>query len=319
MSTQLGRLTPVPLRDVWPHEAHHFTTWLLANADTLSDVLDMDLELKTAEHKVGDFSLDLIGTDLSTNSTVIVENQLETSDHSHLGQLLTYAGGTDPRTIVWCAPSFREEHRAAIDWLNEHTTESTRFFAVEITVVRIGDSVPAPLFRLAAKPNDWTKRVHTQTAKVLGGKAAMYVEFWTELLRRIRDEHPDWSRSLSPDGSSWITLPFGSSIATYIMSFTRNGPALELSFGSTDAGANSAWFARFLAYRPQIDGDFGRPLDWDELDGKKSCRVRYQRPEGGDVTDLEQREALIEWFITEFSRFRAATQQARNTVAKEQA
>lgn len=144
MSNELGRLTTVPLREVWPHEAYDFTRWLLANPDPLADVLGMQLELRAAEHRVGGFSLDLMGVDLATNRTVIVENQLETSDHSHLGQILTYAGGTNPQTIVWCAPAFREEHRAALDWLNEHTDEDTRFFAVEISAVRIGESAPAP-------------------------------------------------------------------------------------------------------------------------------------------------------------------------------
>src|SRR3954447_4169474 len=121
----LGRLVPVPPRDVWAHEAHNFTPWLLANADVLSDLLGMDLELEVAEHPVGNFSLDLMGRDTATGQRVIVENQLEVTDHTHLGQILTYAGGTDPTTIVWVAPTFRAEHRAALDWLNQRTDENT--------------------------------------------------------------------------------------------------------------------------------------------------------------------------------------------------
>lgn len=142
---ELGRLTVVPPRQVWPHEAHNFTPWLLQNVDVLSDLLGMDLELEVAEHPVGDFSLDLIGRDLSDDSVVIVENQLESSDHTHLGQILTYAAGTQPKTIVWVATRFRSEHRAALDWLNEHTDPDTRFFGVEIEVVKIGDSAPHPI------------------------------------------------------------------------------------------------------------------------------------------------------------------------------
>src|SRR5689334_7361750 len=156
MSADLGRVTSVPVREVWPHEAHDFTRWMLANADVLSDVLGIDLELTHNEHRVGDFSLDLLGVDRVTGERVIVENQLEQSDHGHLGQILTYAGGTDPTTIVWCAPSFRDEHRAAIDWINERTDENTRFFAVEVAAVKIDESRPAPMFKLVAQPNDWT-------------------------------------------------------------------------------------------------------------------------------------------------------------------
>jgi len=144
-SSNLGRLTSVPPRDVWVHEAYDFTPWLLQNVDVLSDLLGMEeLELDAAEQPVGGFSLDLIGRDLSDGSVVIVENQLAQSDHGHLGQILTYAAGTNPTTIVWIATSFRPEHRAALDWLNEHTDPDTRFFGVEIEVVRIGDSAPAP-------------------------------------------------------------------------------------------------------------------------------------------------------------------------------
>lgn len=158
-SGHLGRLSPIPARQVWPHEAADFTPWLLANADVLSDALGMDLELEAAEHPVGGFSLDLIGTDRTGGGRVIVENQLDVSDHNHLGQILTYAGGTDPTHIVWVAPAFREEHRAAMEWLNERTDSNTRFFAVQVDVVRIGDSEPAPLLTLVVRPNDWGKAV----------------------------------------------------------------------------------------------------------------------------------------------------------------
>ncbi len=141
---ELGRLRAVATRQVWNHEARDFTPWLLSNADVLGEVLGMDLVMSQAERRVGGFSLDLIGTDEATGETVIVENQLDVSDHGHLGQILTYAGGTNPVNIVWIATSFREEHRAALEWLNERTDERTRFFAVEVSVVRIGDSAPAP-------------------------------------------------------------------------------------------------------------------------------------------------------------------------------
>ncbi|KRD41302.1 hypothetical protein ASE38_16955 [Cellulomonas sp. Root930] len=163
-NSAVGRLERVPLRDVWPHEAHALTPWLLANADVLADVLGMDLELSAAEHPVGQFSLDLVGVVRGTDEVVIVENQLEPSDHTHLGQILTYAGGTDASHIVWVAPRFRDEHRAALEWLNARTDTQTRFFAVQIDAVRIGTSLPAPLMELVVRPNDWEKTVKASTA-----------------------------------------------------------------------------------------------------------------------------------------------------------
>jgi alkylated DNA nucleotide flippase Atl1 len=164
----IGRLRSVPAREVWRHEALDFTPWLLDNADVLSEVIGLDLELDTAEHAVGDFSLDLIGRDRISGDLVIVENQLEQSDHTHLGQIMTYAGGTDAAHIVWVAPSFRPEHRRALEWLNERTDETTRFFAVEVKAVRIGDSPYAPLLSLAVQPNDWGKQVRTKAVQQSG-------------------------------------------------------------------------------------------------------------------------------------------------------
>ena len=150
------------------HEALDFTPWMLANVDVLSDLLGLELVLDRAEHPVGGFSLDLIGRDSSTDQVVIVENQLEMSDHTHLGQILTYAAGTQPSLIVWVATRFREEHRAALDWLNERTDEQTGFFGVEIAVVCIAESPPAPAFRLVVKPNDWKRvKVGAETAENL--------------------------------------------------------------------------------------------------------------------------------------------------------
>lgn len=138
----LGRLEIVELRSGWNDEARDFTPWLFNNADVLSDALGIDVELTAKEYLVGGYSLDLLGRDLTNDCTLIVENQLEASDHGHLGQVMTYAGGTDASTIVWVAARFRQEHLAAIEWLNDRTDEDTRVFAVEIGLRRIGDSAP---------------------------------------------------------------------------------------------------------------------------------------------------------------------------------
>ena len=199
-SSILGRLTSVPPREVWPDEARDFTPWLLQNVDVLSDLIGMDLVLESAEHPVGGFSLDLIGYDEASGGAVIVENQLEQSDHLHLGQIITYAAGTDPTTIVWVATAFRSEHRAAIDWLNQRTDERTRVFGVVIHVARIGDSLFAPNFELVAQPNDWEKQVKQASAVAMtgqSGKALIYREFWEFALDRIRAEQPSWTRALT--------------------------------------------------------------------------------------------------------------------------
>lgn len=309
---ELGRLETIPPRDIWPHEAHHFTQWLLQNADVLSEVLGMDLELTAAEHPVGGFSLDLIGKDLANGEVVIIENQLEMTDHSHLGQLLTYAGGTDPVSIVWCAPSFREEHRAALDWLNVRTDENTRFFGVELGAVRIDASRAAPLFRLVVKPNDWAKRVHTEAGNTVaaGPKQQAYSAFWESLFERIRTERPSWTSASRAPAQSWITLPFGTSKIWYGMSFTVHGLSVELYFGSADAEENTVEYLKYEAKREEIESAFGEELSFQPLPERKACRIAaYGGP--ADVLNSDDLGRYEDWFMDSFERFRSAIESLR--------
>ena len=305
-SNALGRLTSIPPRDVWHHEALDFTPWLLQNADVLSDLLGMDLALDVAEHPVGGFSLDLMGRDETTGEVVIVENQLEASDHTHLGQILTYAAGTDPTTIVWVAASFRPEHRAALDWLNARTNENTRFFGVELGVVRIGQSEPAPLFRLVAEPNDWEKRVRAVTqAEGLSAKQELYLGFWTRWLERLHAERPGWSRATRPPRDSWFSVTAGIQGITYYTSFTKQGLSSELVFESPDADLNTARFEKLQARQVELDGSYGGVLDWQELQGRKATRVAEYLA-GADVTAEEEWDKYLEWLLDRQSRLRHA-------------
>lgn len=303
----LGRLSPVAPRTVWPHEALHFTPWLLSNADVLGDLLGMDLELEVAEHPVGGFSLDLMGRDEATGQVVIVENQLEVSDHTHLGQILTYAAGTDPTTIVWVAASFRPEHRAALDWLNARTDENTRFFGVELGVVRIGQSEPAPSFRLIAQPNDWEKTVRAATSQseAVSGKQELYREFWARWVERLHAEHSSWSRSTRPAPASWFSMTTGAAGATYYTSFTKQGLSSELVFEDTDAAINAARLKMLRARRAEIEAVYGAPLDFQELPGRKSTRIAQYMP-GADVAEEGQWDTYIDWLLSGQSRLRDA-------------
>ena len=227
----VGRLERVDARTVWAHEERDFTPWLLAHADYLGEALGIDLEMEAAEHRVGPFELDLLGRDLANGAVLIAENQLAPTDHGHLGQLLTYAAGTDAGTIIWIATHVGEQHRQAIDWLNQRTDEETSFWAVELELLRIGTSVPAPHFKVVAAPNEWQKSARKigQAAKSGGGKAVLYAAFWPKLIERLNAERPDWTRR-SPDGAQFTTnwaghgLPaLGRTVLTFVC--TRTAPA----------------------------------------------------------------------------------------------
>lgn len=303
----LGRLQAVDPRQVWPHEALNFTPWLLENVDVLSDLLGMDLILEVAEHPVGNFSLDLKGIDEATGGVVIVENQLQFSDHTHLGQIITYAAGTNPSTIVWITTGFRPEHRAAIDWLNERTDGKTRVFGVVIKVVQIGDSEPAPAFELVAQPNDWEKVVRKATetgAGAVSAKTLLYREFWEEALRRIRDEHPQWTHARTTD-KSWCNTKSGYSGVPIVMAFRQAGLLIEIYFDDKSQEVNKQRFDVLFDRREEFEAALRLIPEWDRMEGKKAARVIIP----SDFMDVSEREhwpAMIDWLIETQLRVRTA-------------
>lgn len=306
--TELGRLQHLDPRTVWPHEAHDFTPWLLESADVLAEALGIDIELTAAEHPVGGFALDLVGRDLTNNCVLIVENQLTATDHGHLGQLLTYAAGTDARTVVWLAPSFREEHRQALDFLNELGGEATRFFGVEITVVRIGDSEPAPLFKLRAQPNDWHSQVAAAAKSTTehSGKALLYREFWTRFLERVRVERPGWTNAQKPQTASWFSMacPFKGG-SYYSAGFAAGGKLrteLYIDFG--DETDNLALLDQLRKHRELIEATYGGDLNWEDLPGRRACRLADYAE--GDVSKEHLHEQYLDWLFDSGSRLRAA-------------
>lgn len=271
----------------------------------------MDLELNVAEHPIGDFALDLLGRDLNDDSVVIVENQLDRSDHSHLGQLLTYAAGTDPRTIVWITTAFRSEHRAALDWLNEHTDPDTRFFGVEIQVVRIHDSPYAPNFRLVAQPNDWGKKVRAATeANSRSGLTALYWDFWRQFLDRVASENTAWTRAKASTTDSWYVLPTGRSGLVYLTAFRRKqGLVVGLEFQDPDESRNTLWFNALKAQQAKFEEALGEPAEWDDRPQAKSSSV-YVRSPFTTVDDADQWPAMLDWVIDRNRKLRSALEAA---------
>lgn len=186
----LGRLRDVEVRRAWSHEAYNFTPWLAANLDVLSDALGIPLELQGTEVGVGSFATDILAMDSQTGVGVVIENQLEPTDHSHLGQIMTYLAGLDAKIVVWIATQFREPHLSAIGWLNDHTEDPFAFFAVQVSAVQIGDSEIAPRFNVVGKPNEWERDLAEAVKRTSGelseiGQARL--AFWTGFLERFPD------------------------------------------------------------------------------------------------------------------------------------
>lgn len=163
----LGTLTEISdLREVWSHEAHDFTPWLAKNINILSETIGIDISIEDTEASVGDFNVDIFAVDADTGKKIIIENQLEETDHDHLGKLITYASGKAADLVIWLVRKARPEHRAAIEWLNNHTAEGVGFILCEIKVFRIGNSEPAPKFEIIEQPNDWVKEMRRPSGTI---------------------------------------------------------------------------------------------------------------------------------------------------------
>ena len=200
---EFGELKNVTLRDVWGHEANDFTPWLAGNIARLSKAIDVPMELEGTEVAVEQFSADIVARNPADGTRILIENQLEGSDHRHLGQILTYLAGVEARTVVWIARDFDESHRSAVRWLNDHTVETVAFFAVRVRVVRIADSPLVPLFDVIERPSSWDRSVRA-TVDGRSDLNRFRRDFWASYAKR----HPNAGVPAGYEASSfWVWIP----------------------------------------------------------------------------------------------------------------
>ncbi len=300
----LGRLTHVEPRDVWEHEAHDFTPWLRSNKEVLEQALGIDVEIYEAEVPVGGYNVDLVGEDVSNGRRLIVENQLEETNHTHLGQVLTYAGGLDAATIVWISPHFRDEHRQALDWFNEHTDRSVGFFGLELEVIRIGDSLPAVNLKPAAVPNDWSKEVRQKSAKAEPSELAQGRHaFFEKALGALKAKQPGLTNATRVGYENWFTVPSGRTGPYFAWVFAGDGrfrTELYIDFGDHDANTDA--FAKLQADREAIEADIGSALRWDPIEGRRAVRVYLDR-DLVDPNSPASDPALLTWAVDRMIEF----------------
>ena len=296
---ELARIEEVDLRKQWPNEADDFTPWLQDNMDLLGDALGIELEVQQREASVGTFSLDLLARDVGNNRPVIIENQLESTDHSHLGQLLTYAAGYDASAIVWIAKEFREEHRAALDFLNRRTGEDTEFFGVAVELWKIENSRPAPHFTVVSTPNDWSKETKSQAVEV-SERSRRYQAFFQPLMDSLREDTRftrarQVRKALAQSWCSFSTGHGGGLI--YSASFYRGGRArVEVYFDGGDKRWNKQLFDKIEGRKEKIESAIEGEFEWERLDEKKACRISVVRSGSIDDND-ETLDEIREWMF----------------------
>ena len=211
-AVELGELERVDLRDAWKNEAQDFTPWLAQpeNLERLGRALGLQLEVQAIEQNVGPFRADVLCKEIGSEGLVLIENQLEATDHNHLGQILTYAAGLEARKVVWIAARFTGEHPAALDWLNRNTSDELNFFGIEVELWRIGKSEPAPRFHLVAWPNEWSQQAlkgKHSAGLSSSERAAAYRDLWTALSKELSERGAHFA--LSPTGLHWIYVEVG--------------------------------------------------------------------------------------------------------------
>lgn len=267
----IGKIKRISLREVWKHEAKDFTNWLLENIDVLNEVIDLNLSNPESEQSAGGFNVDLVAEDESGNP-VVIENQLEKSDHEHLGKLITYLTAIEAKAAIWIVKVPRTEHVNAITWLNE--SSGVDFYLLKLEAIRIEDSSPAPLLTLIVGPSEEGKEVG-KTKKDLAERYIIRKRFWTALLEMAKQKTKLHAK-ISPSKENWISAGAGKYGLTYNYVIGQHEARVELYIdrGKDKDEENTHIFDQLLKHKQAIEDEYGGSLEWQRLEGKRACRIR---------------------------------------------
>jgi hypothetical protein len=293
----IGKLEKVPLRTIWHDEAQDFTAWLADNLEFLNEALGLSLSLIEREAAAGPFSADVLAEDTNGN-LVVIENQLERTDHDHLGKLIVYLSNLEAKTAIWITSDPRAEHEAAIHWLNEMLPADVALYLVKLEAYRIGNSPPAPLLTIVAGPSPEAKQIGGQK-KELAQRHVLRLEFWGQLLERAKERTGLHAR-ISPGKENWISAGAGKSGLTFNYVIRMGDAQVELYIDQGEAEANKRIFDQLFANKEQIEAAFGGPLEWQRLDDRRACRIRHHLTVGGLANrDLwpDIQEAMIDSMV----------------------
>jgi hypothetical protein len=289
---KLGTLESVDLRQIWLDEARDFTPWLALreNLELLSDALSLVLEFEGMEIPVGPYKVDIVANETLTESRVVIENQLERTDHDHLGKVICYAAGLQAKILIWIAREFTEEHRQAIDFLNQTGSGDLRLYAVQVRLLRIGDSLPAPHFEIVSSPNEYLDTVKKDqgTPSALG---ALYLEFW-ESFRDFCLKQGTRLNLTKPRARHWYNVPIGRSNFSLSLWISATRKRISWQIYLRGPHAKQA-FKRLQGDKSTIEEKTG-PLDWMELPTKQDCRIVKFR-ESIDIENREQWPMAFAW------------------------
>lgn len=299
-TNNLGKIIKVELRKAWNHEASDFTNWLAEeeNLRLLSDEIGIDIKLIQTEASVGKFNVDILAEEENTENKIVIENQLEPTNHDHLGKIITYASGYEASIVIWIVKEAREEHRQAIDWLNEHTDEDLSFFLIQVELWQIGDSPFAPKFEIISKPNDWAKIVRQSVGnhKVTDMKARQ-LEFW-EQFKEYAQNHNTILKLRKASPKHWMDISIGNKYSYISLNFNSFDEAIRTEIYIPD---DKEVFHFLEQQKDEIEKELGYKIEWMELQGKKASRIKVELP--GLVDNTEEWEKYFAWMQETAEKF----------------
>lgn len=269
---KLGKLKEVDLRSVWGHEQYDFSKWLASeeNIKELGDALNLSLIDIETERFVGTYRCDIICKDEITGKNVLIENQLEQTNHDHLGKIITYASGLDAGVIIWIVANAKEEHSSAIEWLNNNTTGDVAFFLIEVHAYTIEDSDPAPMFKIIEQPNDFVKMTKSIASKSnLSESQIKRLEFWNKFNDVLEQRGKPFNKHKAST-DHWYTVAVGSSQCYITIDLVNKDHKIRVGLCIND---NKDMFDEMYSHKEDIEATVGESLSWDRLDNKKASII----------------------------------------------
>lgn len=271
--SSISRLTKVPLRELWKHEAHNFTHWLADNLAYLNDALQLELSLVEREASGNmSFSADILAED-KNNNYYVIENQLEKTDHGHLGQIITYMSNLGAKNAIWITSEPRPEHETAVHWLNELLPDDSAIYLVKLEAYKIDDSSSAPLFTVVAGPTSVGKQIGNEK-KELAGFNVLHTEFWGQLLQRSKNKTSLFA-NISPGKESWISASAGRGGIAFDYVIRKNSGSVELYINTGNADDNKRHFDKLFSKKYQIEQRFEQSINWERLDHRKASQLSF--------------------------------------------
>jgi len=298
----IGKLVRLGLEDmkrIWPDEQQDLSPWIAENIDALNEVLQLQIEIEGKEEHVHGFRLDLVGTDNRTQMPVIIENQFGQSNHDHLGKLITYSAAKEAGIVIWIANEIRVAHRYALEWLNNISPHDMTFYGIELELLQIDDSLPAPNFKIVAGPRPSKKKVPGE----ISPRNKRYQDFFDKLRSRVLYIRPNFTRAKALPQSGW-GLGIGRSGFSMDPAFTIDAKfRVEVYIDTGNKENNDIAFSALKENRGAIEERLGQELVWDPIPDKRGCRI-YVAIDGTIDDDEEKLTELVEWAAPLLVRFR---------------